>query len=209
MYASDEPAEHCEVQPEAREDTFVRLMRTYAGTEPRRSIIIAAAVVLMVVAVWLLRSWWMQIDWRDLGYPGIFFLSFLGSFSMVLPVPGLISLCASGGFLNPYVAGTFAGVGESIGELSGYAVGYGGKAVVEKHAFYQRVRTWMERRGALVIFLVSIIPNPVVDVVGIAAGATRFPLIRFLGIVLAGKILKGIAVAYACHAGFQLLPWME
>ena len=213
MYASDDPVEDKEAQPadasETREKTIVDTARNFAGTEPRRSILIIAAVALLVLAVWLARSWWLNVEWTDLGYPGIFLLSFLGSFSMVLPVPGLISLCASGGFLNPYVAGVFAGVGETIGELSGYAVGYGGKTVVEKHAFYQRVRAWMERRGALVIFLVSVIPNPVVDVVGIAAGATRFPLHRFLVIVLAGKILKGIAVAYACYAGFQLLPWLD
>ena len=213
MYASDDPAKQSDVPPaSSSEDCIgsrVRLIRNISGVEKRRSLLILAAVALMVLAVWLLRSWWVDVEWKSLGYPGVFLLSFLGSVSMVLPVPGLISLCASGGFLNPYVAGVFAGVGESIGELSGYAVGYGGKAVVEKHAFYWRVRMWMARRGALVIFLVSVIPNPVVDVVGIAAGATRFPLIRFLAIVLAGKILKGVAVAYACYAGFQLLPWLD
>ena len=213
MYAHDDPAKHGDAQPvgasEVRQGTLFRLVCNFAGSEPRRSILIIAAVALLVLAVWLGRSWWANVEWRDLGYPGVFLLSFLGSFSMVLPVPGLISLCASGGFLNPYVAGLFAGVGEAIGELSGYAVGYGGKAVVEKHAFYQRVQVWMERRGTLVIFLVSVIPNPIVDVVGIAAGATRYPLFRFLGVVLAGKILKGVAVAYACHAGFQLLPWLD
>ncbi len=213
MDAPDKTAKHSDAQPvgasEVREVTFFAHLRNYAGSEPRRSALIIAAVALLVLVVWLLRSWWVNIEWRDLGYPGVFLLSFLGSFSMVLPVPGLISLCASGGFLNPYVAGVFAGVGEAIGELSGYAVGYGGKAVVEKHALYQRVRVWMGRRGALIIFLVSLIPNPLVDVVGIAAGATRYPLVRFLGIVLVGKILKGVAIAYACHAGFQLLPWLD
>ena len=65
----------------------------------------------------------------------------------------------------------------------------------------------MERRGTLVIFVVSLVPNPVFDVVGIAAGATRFPFLRFMLTVLAGKCLKGILVAYACYHGFKLLPW--
>lgn len=213
MHAPDDPAKqdagaHLGAS-RGREYSLARMVRDFARSERRLSVLIIVAVALLMLAVWLGRSWWLDVDWKSLGYPGVFLLSFLGSVSMVLPVPGLLSLCGAGVVLNPYVAGVFAGVGESIGELSGYAVGYGGKAVVQEHAFYRRVRVWMGRRGALVIFLVCLIPNPVVDVVGIAAGATRFPLIRFLGIVLVGKIIKGIAVAYSCHAGVQLLPWLD
>ena len=213
MHAPEDPARQ-EDSAQVRasggyEYALLRIIRNFARAERRLSVLIIVAVAIMVLAVWLGRSWWLDVDWETLGYPGVFLLSFLGSVSMVLPVPGLLSLCGAGALLNPYVAGILAGVGESIGELSGYAVGYGGKAVVQEHALYRRVRVWMGRRGALVIFLVSLIPNPVVDVVGIAAGATRFPLSRFLGIVLVGKVLKGLSIAYACHAGFQLLPWLD
>jgi membrane protein YqaA with SNARE-associated domain len=45
------------------------------------------------------------------------------------------------------------------------------------------------------MFVFSAIPNPVFDVVGVAAGAVRMPLWRFFFSVLAGKILKDIALA--------------
>ena len=56
----------------------------------------------------------------------------------------------------------------------------------------------MRRRGWLVLFLVSLVPNPIFDIVGIAAGALHYPVWRFLGLVWAGKILKFGGIAYAC-----------
>ena len=67
----------------------------------------------------------------------------------------------------------------------------------------------MERRGLLLIFLVSVIPNPFFDVVGIAAGGVRFPLRRFMLTVWVGKTLKSMMVAYSCFYGVTLLPWVE
>ena len=161
----------------------------------------------IVVTVWLVRGQIAQAE--EAGYAGVFFLSFLGSVSMVLPAPGLISLCGLSVVLNPFALGLLAGLGETIGEISGYAVGYGGGSFIEKRRFYGKLVYWMERRGTLVLFLVSVVPNPVFDLVGIAAGAVRFPLPRFLATVLAGKVLKGLLVGYTCYYGVTLLPWVD
>ena len=126
---------------------------------------------------------------------------------MLLPVPGLLSICGVSIVLNPAVVGLLGGVGETAGELSGYAVGYGSQGVIARRRFYATVATWMQRRGTLVLFLASAIPNPLFDVVGIAAGATRFPLVRFLAIVWVGKSVKSLMVAYTCFYGIQFLPW--
>ena len=67
----------------------------------------------------------------------------------------------------------------------------------------------MRKRGWVVILLVSIIPNPLFDLVGIAAGATRYPMARFLGIVLVGKVIKGLTIAYTCSYGIRALPWVN
>lgn len=160
----------------------------------------------MIAAVWALRGYISSI--QAVGYPGIFLLSLLGSVSMVLPVPGLISVCGASVVLDPFLVGIVAGAGETIGEASGYAVGYGGGSVVERHRAYPKVKRWMEERGVLVIFAFSAVPNPVFDFVGVAAGAVRYPLLRFFGIVLLGKVLKGVVVAYTCDFGITHLPWV-
>jgi membrane protein YqaA with SNARE-associated domain len=184
---------------------------TRLWSRPDRRLQLAALLVGLgiIAAVWALRGQIASLDPVALGYPGVFFLSLLGSFALVLPVPGLISLCGVSVLLNPFVLGLLAGIGETLGETSGYAIGYGGGSMIERRGFYVKLKDWMERRGTLVIFLVSIIPNPVFDVVGIAAGSVRFPLIRFLAIVLVGKTLKGVMVGYTCYYGVTLLPWVE
>ena len=146
--------------------------------------------------------------WKALGYPGVMIVSFIGSAGMVLPVPGLAAVCGAGGLeLNVLGVGLLAGIGTTVGELTGYAIGYGGRPVVERRAFYGKLKAWMERRGALLIFVASAIPNPLFDLVGIAAGGTRYPVGRFLLVVAAGSIIKNVTVAGACSIGVELLPW--
>jgi membrane protein YqaA with SNARE-associated domain len=167
--------------------------------------------VAFAVVVWSLKSYISAL--KLAGYPGVFFLNFLGAVSMVLPVPGILSLCGLSVALHPFVLGVLAGLGETLGETSGYAVGFGGDTIFERFAVYRnlrpRVQRWMEKRGALVLFLVSAIPNPIVDVVGIAAGSVRYPFLRFMLIVLSGKIIKGLMIAYTCQYGVTLLPWVS
>ena len=88
---------------------------------------------------------------------------------------GLLSVCALSLTLVPIFVALVATVAETIGEISGYAVGYGGRRVIEGRGFYARVAGWMERRGVLVIFVISIVPNPFFDVIGIAAGGPSLP----------------------------------
>ena len=175
------------------------------------ALVVGLGLVTATTIVVVLRGEVTNTDyWRTLGYPGVFFLSFLGSVAMVLPVPGLLAVCGAGGLeLNLVLVGLLSGAGETIGEISGYSIGYGGRSMVEGRGPYERVRKWMQRRGGLVIFLVSLVPNPLFDLVGIAAGGLRFPLARFLAIVLVGKTLKGLIVGHTCFWIGQNLPWVQ
>ena len=47
----------------------------------------------------------------------------------------------------------------------------------------------------LTMFLLSSVPNPFVDVAGVAAGAVKMPLATFFLGVLPGKALKNIYLA--------------
>ena len=143
------------------------------------------------------------------GYVGVFLISVLGNATVVLPVPSLVVVFAGGGVLNPLVVGLIAGVGEPLGELTGYMAGYGGSAIVEDSARFERIQHWMQRRGFLSIFVLSAIPNPLFDLAGIAAGMLHFPLTRFLLACWLGKTLKALAVAYIGSFSIELLaPWL-
>ena len=174
------------------------------------------ALLLGVIAVSVVFVIWMFVGglsnsdwWKNLGYPGVFFLSLLASGGMVFPIPSLAATCGAAGLdLNLIVVGILAGIGETLGELVGYSIGFGGQSVVQRRRIYKRARAWMIRWGIGVLLLLSIIPNPIFDFVGIAAGALRYPLKRFLIIVWAGKTLKGIIIAYTCFWIVEWIGWL-
>ena len=167
-------------------------------------------VVGIVFGVWMLMGGVANVSWwKALGYPGVFLLSLLASGGMVFPIPSLAATCGAAGLgLNLFVVGILAGLGETIGELSGYAIGYGGQSVLQRRRMYARVRSWMDRWGTYVVLTLSIIPNPIFDFMGMAAGALRYPIKRFLIVVWVGKTAKGIIVAHACYWIVQWVEWL-
>ena len=172
------------------------------------------ALVLGIFAVSLVFVIWMFVGglsnsdwWKALGYPGVFFLSLLASGGMVFPIPSLAATCGAAGLdLNLIIVGVLAGLGETLGELVGYSIGFGGQSVVQRRRIYKRARTWMIRLGIGVLLIISIIPNPIFDFVGIAAGALRYPMKRFLITVWVGKTLKGLIIAHVC---FWIVEWIR
>ncbi len=146
------------------------------------------------------------------GYLGLFAISLISAASIVLPMPGAAAVTGAGAFLDPVLGiptpilvGLVAGLAEAIGELTGYAAGYGGSMLFRERPIYPRIKAWMQKRGILTMFLLSSFPNPLVDVAGVAAGAVHMQLRRFFIGVLAGKIFKNIYLAAGGLAAAELL----
>ena len=173
----------------------------------RFQIIILTIGLSTITTVWLISK---HIPYAKLaGYPGVLLLSFMGSASMVVPIPGLLSLCGFSLTLSPLLLGVLAGIGETVGEISGYTIGYGGSPLIQKRSFYSALRRLMEKHGIIILFLLSIVPNPIFDVVGITAGGVKFPLKKFLATLWVGKTLKGIIIGYTCYYTMNSLPWVQ
>lgn len=175
------------------------------GLLSRRPARIAAvvAVVALSVVIYLFRD--RFADLAAVGYPGIFLVSLLGNATIVLPAPSIFLVFSMGSALPFYWVGLSAGIGEALGELTGYTLGVSGRAVIEKRETYERLRRWMQRRGALTILVLSIIPNPIVDLAGIAAGSLRYPLWRFLLFCWLGKTIKSILIAWAGSQSIRVI----
>ncbi len=146
------------------------------------------------------------------GYVGLFAISLISAASIVLPMPGAAAITGAGAVLDPVLGipvpllvGLVAGPAEALGELTGYAAGYGGSLLFRERSFYPRVKSWMEKRGVITMFLLSSFPNPLVDVAGVAAGAVRMQLPRFFVGVLFGKIFKNIYLSAGGWAAGELL----
>ncbi len=146
------------------------------------------------------------------GYAGVFLITLVGSASILLPSPAVASVFGGGALLQDFLGvpafiwvGLVGGMGEALGEFSGYAAGYGGRIVFESRPEYQRVRGWMERHGTMSMFLLSLFPNPLFDVAGVAAGAVKMPVRHFFLAVLAGKVIKDTYLAAVGGLGADIV----
>jgi len=168
----------------------------------------------MAVAVVL---YWDDIrNLEHYGYLGAFLISVFGGATILAPIPmtpvvfalGTVMKPAFAPHLGPIFVGAAAGLGETIGGISIYMTGYGGGAAAIngiRHGRFQKVfarlMNWMERRGSLVLFLLSAVLNPFFYPAAIVAGATRFGLRKYLLVCWLGKTIKGISVAAAGYWG--------
>ncbi len=94
---------------------------------------------------------WSQSVVAAFGYLGVFFASFIGSATVILPAPVFLAIFTAGSVLNPWLVGIIGGFGAALGELTGYAVGLGGKKIIEKkslksvHKHFGRIRNLWSR----------------------------------------------------------------
>jgi uncharacterized membrane protein YdjX (TVP38/TMEM64 family) len=131
------------------------------------------------------------------GYLGAFLISLVSCATIILPIPGIALIFALGDTYNPFLVGLAAGAGSALGEISGYMAGYSGQVVIKNNKTYLRLEEWMKRRGAIVVFVLSFVPNPLFDLAGAAAGVLRYPLWKFLTFCFLGKTPKNILIALA------------
>jgi uncharacterized membrane protein YdjX (TVP38/TMEM64 family) len=179
--------------------------KSMSKSQKRISQILALFVVVLVTVLMVANR--DQISHvAGWGYPGIFLASLLASATLILPVPGVLITAAMGAVFDPFWVAIAAGSGAALGEMTGYLAGYSGQAIVEQAAFYERVVKWMKRYGEVTIFVLAIIPNPVFDIAGMAAGMLRMPLYRFLFWCWLGKIIKMMVFAYSGMALENILP---
>jgi membrane protein YqaA with SNARE-associated domain len=172
--------------------------------EHYRQILALVFVIALSAIIFIYRE--NITDLGIYGYLGVFVISIITSSSIVVPVPGWILIATLGAVLNPLLVGVISGIGGTLGEITGYLFGYGGRIAVENASMYGRMVEWMKRWGSLTIFVLALIPNPLFDIAGAIAGLLRFPLWKFLLVGVAGRIPKHIFFAYSGVWLSHLLP---
>jgi len=146
------------------------------------------------------------------GYPGIFGVSLAFNSTVLVVIPSFWIYFPLGAYLSPFLfpplMGLAGGAGAAVGELAGYMAGYSGRGIIQRQRAYARAERWVKRWGAFVIFGFNFVPIFPFDLMGIAAGALRFPLWKFFLICLAGRTLAYTIVACA-GAGWIPLPFLN
>ena len=169
-------------------------------------LLLLAAALLAVILVTVFVQKPKNIDEyiKSSGYVGVFLMALIGSASPVWPLPGSWAIFIAAGLgLNPIILGLLGGLGESIGELTGYTAGFGGQVALQRLKRYAQIEKWMKRWGGLTIFVVSAIPNVFIKLATIAAGSLRYPLWKFFLFCWSGKTIKSLAFAFAGYGLFD------
>jgi uncharacterized membrane protein YdjX (TVP38/TMEM64 family) len=168
------------------------------------------ATVMLVVGAFATMVWLTSDPERrtlveglvrsPVGLVVLFGLAALSTATLILPAPGLALTAVAGAAGDPILVGIVAGLGQAVGELTGYAAGRSGRSLLPDTAARARLEDWLRRRATLVIFVLALVPNPVFDLAGIAAGAVGIPVLRYLVAAAGGKVLKNIIVAFGASA---------
>jgi len=133
---------------------------------------------------------------KDYGYLGAFVISALSSATIFIPAPGWAAVIAMGRYLDPYLLGLVAGIGSSIGELTGYVAGEGARDVINDRVKESKdIHQLITKYGPFAIFFLAFIPNPLFDAAGLVAGALKIPWWQFLIATALGRILRFILLA--------------
>jgi membrane protein DedA with SNARE-associated domain len=198
--------------PKPEKTAQTEIVQPKTDNKPRSSkflinilrILALLAVVGITIFIYSIRD--RIEEFAELGYSGVFLIALLANATVLLPAPGVAVIYAMGAiFENPLLVGLAAGLGGTIGELSGYLAGFSGQAAVERMDIYHRIKPWVEKYGGWAILVLSAIPNPFFDIAGIAAGVAKMPLQTFVIFSGIGQLIKMTIFAVAGHYSISFL----
>ena len=180
-----------------------------------RSKIVPLAGLLLVIAIMvcIFYFYWrypgMFKELKAYGYLGAFVISIILNATIILPVSNMAVMMSLGAAMpSPVVVGLVGGFGAAIGEITGYVAGRSGRRLVARSQMYTRVEDWVRRWGWLTIFVFSVVPF-VFDLVGIAAGALRYPFWKFFIPCWLGRTILYVVMVTLAALGLKaLVPWL-
>lgn len=149
---------------------------------------------------------WMEQFALQFGYLGVFVISFIGSVSIIFPVPYTLVIFFLGGMLDPFFVAITGGLGAALGEFSGYALGYYGRKVVseERRRKMDYMLRIFGRYGSVTIFLFALTPLPD-DLLFIPLGVMRYPFLKAFIPALLGKMLMTFILAYSGQQSIEFI----
>jgi membrane protein DedA with SNARE-associated domain len=204
--------------------TVYKWLEAHLPTSRRGRMILAIVlgIVFLVPSVGLFVVTLVIPDLTDklqgFGYAGVFLANLASTATVFIPVPGLTAagqalIVSQAKHLNPIAVGLLGGTGMALGEVTAYAAGAAGSEAVEEghlqapariRPAVERVLHWidwlMDHYGFLTLLVLSAIPNPLFEIAGLTAGASRMNFWRFMIAVMIGKNIRGLVLAFAGDA---------
>lgn len=204
---------------------------TSSVSSNKRRYIIGSLFFAGVIAacVFLVYHWEYIIRFQRYGYLGLFIITMVTGFSIPLPIPYMVFTFTLGGILQPALVGAAAGLGLGIGGTLLYLTGRGGRRLflprfdfidpadevyssrMARFLRWLRVPKMLEfakKKGAVAIFVLSVVPNPVFAPVAVSMGAMRFRGWKFFAACWGGSTVKAMVLSYLGYLGLgSALRW--
>ena len=176
---------------------------------------------LLGLAAWAF-DWLDEQTMEDLGYLGIFISNFLPHVSVFLPLPGLTAVGHAlviwgAEELNPVIVVAIATLANTIAEWTSYLAGATGRSAAEERPvsvpgvagrwlrrMWELAEWFMARNGFMTLLVLSAVPNPVFEVTGIIAGATRMNFLKFNVALLIGHFIRMMVLVLVGH---EIIEW--
>ncbi|NQW19357.1 MAG: VTT domain-containing protein [Chloroflexi bacterium] len=183
--------------------------KTSTNSSSRRFTAIALIALACVVPIAIQR--FLSISPEvigTIGIPTIMILGFLGSVTVIAPVPVLSLVFAGAAILNPIALVIAAAVGITAGMAVCYVMGKRGHsraasaAAISQENLPKQIAylySWSTKNVGTASFILAAMPNPVFDYAGFIAGAGRFNAQRFLAGTFAGKITQASVIVIVGH----------
>ena len=178
-------------------------------------------VATSIISVFLIIKYsYIIAEFQRYGYLGLFLIALIAGSSIPTPISYLLLTFTFGGILNPAFVGLAAGLGAGIGGTLVFLVGRGGRHILPGMRRYSlddiannklaaKFVGWAQRRGSIVVFVMSAMLNPVFAPMAIAMGALKFRMIKFFLLCVAGNIVKAMVISYAGYLGVgSILRWL-
>lgn len=135
------------------------------------------------------------MQWRQLGVLGVFLSSLAANATIICPAPLMsfdIPFAANVAHqTNLFLVVVVYSCGATLGEGVGYLVGRGGKKILGNgNPYFQKTEGWLKKHGKWAIFILSLQPIFPFDIVGLVAGALKYPWWKFLVFCFLGRMPK-------------------
>jgi len=169
-----------------------------------KALLILVAIFLGFVALFATVFYFLPPiqELKRFGYLGVFLANLLPSMSVIIPVhfffPGQALSVVVAAVGSPLWVAVVASLGSTLGEITAYYLGYGGQRFfhLERFQRYKTAESWMRRYGWFAVFIFAFLPLFIFDFVGLAAGALRLSLSKFLFFCYLGRLPRALIEVY-------------
>jgi len=188
-------------------------------------LMVTTTCITVVGSVFLIKNWEYVSRFEPHSYLGLFLISLLSGAPIPILTPGILITFTLGSILNPVLVGVVAGLGNAVGNILTYWAGHGGLRFFSTLGnisqvgdpdsgrigrFFKKIKGSrlmgiVNRQGMAAIFLLSIIPNPLLTPMVLSLGAARFNFMKFLLACWAGQTIQAMILAYLGYFGLRSL----